>query len=191
MLRDALVAAAIAVLAWAGYRIYVLVDRLRAVTDAARDAGTSVQNGFDSAADVVSGAPVIGDQLSSALQSAGSQSGGNVIDLALTGDTAIHRLALALGWLTFLIPVAFILVLYIPIRVAQIRRLRSSARVYRDEHSPERRRLLAMRAAMSLPVDRLLDYTADPIGDLVRGDHDALVEALLADAGLAPLAAST
>ena len=46
-----------------------------------------------------------------------------------------------------------------------------------------------MRAAMSLPVDHLLDYTDDPIGDLVRGDLNALVEALLADAGLAPAAA--
>jgi hypothetical protein len=114
-----------------------------------------------------------------------------VVELALTGDTAIHRLALVLGWLTFLVPVAFLLVLYIPIRVAQVRRLRASQMVYRDQHNPERRRLLAMRAAMSLPVDHLLDYTSDPIGDLVRGDHGALVEALLADAGLAPLAVSS
>ena len=190
VVRDALVVLAIIAMAWLGRRVYVLVDGLRSVTDAARDAGMSVQNGFDSAAEVVAGTPVIGDDLASALQAAGSGSGGNVVELALTGDTTIHRLALALGWLTFLMPLVFVLVLYLPIRVAQMRRLRGSAQVYRDEHDPERRRLLAMRAAMSLPVDHLLDYTADPIGDLVRGDHDALVEALLADAGLAPVAAS-
>jgi hypothetical protein len=190
VVRDVLVVIAIAVMAWLGHRVFVLVDGVRAVTDAARDAGESVQNGFGSAADLVAGTPVIGDDLASALQSAGSQSGGNVVELALTGDTAIHRLALALGWLTFLIPVVFLLVLYVPLRLAQMRRLRASASVYRDEHNPERRRLLAMRAAMSLPVDHLLDYSDDPIGDLVRGEHDALVEALLADAGLAPVAES-
>lgn len=188
VVRDVLVLLALLVLAWFGRRVFLLVDQVRSVTDAARDAGLSVQNGFDSAADVVSGTPVVGDDLASALQAAGAQSGGNVVELALTGDTALHRLALALGWLTFLVPAAFLLVLYVPIRVAQIRRLRSSRQVYRDEHNPERRRLLAMRAAMSLPIDHLLDYTDDPIGDLVRGDHDALVEALLAEAGLAPLA---
>lgn len=188
VLRDVLVVAALAVLAWAGRRVYELVDGVRSVTDAARDAGLSVQDGFDSAADVVSGTPVIGADLASALQSAGAQSGGNVVELALTGDTALHRLALALGWLTFLVPAAFLLVLYVPIRVGQIRRLRACSTVYRDEHDPERRRLLAMRAAMSLPVDHLLDFTDDPIGDLVRGDLDALVEALLAEAGLAPTA---
>jgi hypothetical protein len=190
VMRDVLVVLAVVAVAWLGRRVYLLVDSLRSVTDAARDAGTSVQDGFNAAADVVAGTPVIGDDLASALQAAGSGSGGNVVELALTGDTAIHRLALALGWLTFLMPVAFALVLYVPIRVAQMRRLLASARVYRDEHNPERRRLLAMRAAMSLPVDHLLDYTADPIGDLVRGDHDALVKALLADAGLAPLASA-
>ncbi len=191
IIRDVLVVVSIAVLAWIGRRVFLLVDRLSAVTDAVGNAGSSVQDGFGSAADALSGVPVVGDQLASALQTAGAQSGGNVVDLALTGDTAIHRLALALGWLTFLVPAAFLLVLYIPMRVAQIRRLRASSQVYRDEHDPERRRLLAMRAAMSLPVDHLLDYTSDPIGDLVRGDLDALVEALLADAGLAPVAAPT
>ena len=57
--------------------------------------------------------------------------------------------------------------------------------VYRDEHNPERHRLLATRAVMSLPTDHLLQYSSDPIGDLIRGDHDALVAALLADSGLA------
>ena len=62
--------------------------------------------------------------------------------------------------------------------------------VFRDERDPQRRQLLAMRAAMSLPADHLLKYSSDPIGDLVRGEHDALVKALLADAGLSPAIAA-
>jgi hypothetical protein len=182
--RDVLAVLAIIFLAWLGRRVYRLVDDLRVVTDAIGDTGTSVQNGFGSAADAVAGVPVVGDDLASALGSAGELSGGNVVDLALTGDTAIHRLALALGLLTFAIPTLILLVLYIPMRVAQMRRISAAARVYRNPSDPERRRLLAMRAAMSLPVDHLLRYTPDPIGDLVHDEHDALVRALLEDAGL-------
>jgi len=183
--RDVLAVLALVLLAWLGRRVYRLVDDLRVVTEAVNGAGSSVQNGFGAAADAVSGTPVIGDDIAGALQSAGAASGGNVIELAVTGDTAIHRLALLLGLLTFLIPALILLLLYIPMRVGQTRRLRSSRLLYRDEYNPERRRLLAMRAAMSLPADHLLKYSPDPIGDLVRGDHDALVAALLADAGLA------
>lgn len=184
--RDVLAVLALVGLAWLGHRVYRLVDDLRVVTEAVNGAGASVQNGFGAAADAVSGTPVIGDDIAGALQSAGAVSGGNVIELAVTGDTAIHRLALALGLLTFVIPALILLLLYIPMRVGQSRRLRSSRLLYRDEYDPERRRLLAMRAAMSLPADHLLKYSQDPIGDLILGEHDALVAALLAKAGLAP-----
>lgn len=186
IVRDVLAVLALVFLAWLGRRVYRLVDDLRVVTEAVNGAGSSVQNGFGAAADAVSGTPVIGDDIAGALQSAGAASGGNVIELAVTGDTAIHRLALLLGLLTFLIPALILLLLYLPMRIGQTRRLRSSRLLYRDEYDPDRRRLLAMRAAMSLPADHLLKYSPDPIGDLVRGDHDALVAALLAEAGLAP-----
>jgi hypothetical protein len=184
--RDVLAVLAVVLLAWLGRRVYHLVDDLRAVTEAVNNAGSSVQDGFKTAADAVSGTPLIGDDIAGALESAGGASGGNVVELALTGDTAIHRLALALGLLTFLIPTLILLLLYLPMRVGMTRRLRASRLVYRDEYNPERRRLLAMRAAMSLPADHLLKFSPDPIGDLVRGDHDALVAALLSEAGLAP-----
>jgi len=186
IVRDVLALTALLFLAWLGRRVYGLVDNLSVVTDSVESAGASVQNGFGSAASALSGTPIVGDELAAALEAAGTASGGNVVDLALAGDTAIHRLALVLGLLTFAIPALILLVLYVPMRVGQTRRLRSSRLVYRDEHNAERRQLLAMRAAMSLPTDHLLKYSPDPIGDLVRGDHDALVEALLADAGLAP-----
>lgn len=184
MVRDALVVLTLVLLAWLGRRVYRLVDDLRSVTDAVQDSGSSVQGGFSAAADVLAAAPLVGDDLAGALEAAGAASGGNIVELALTGDTAIHRLALALGILTFALPAVLVVVLYAPVRVAQARRLRAALLAYREPHDPERRRLLAMRAALSLPVDDLVEYTDDPMGDLLRGDHDALVTALLADAGL-------
>ena len=53
-----------------------------------------------------------------------------------------------------------------------------------DRATPERRRLLAMRAAFSLPYGQLLLYTRDPLGDLASERYDALVAAALEDAGL-------
>jgi hypothetical protein len=53
-----------------------------------------------------------------------------------------------------------------------------------ERATEERRRLLAMRAAFSMPYGQLLQYTRDPIGDLEGGRYDALVAAALEDAGL-------
>jgi hypothetical protein len=185
VIRDVLVVLALVFLAWCGWEVHSRVEELRVVTDAIAGAGQSVQNGFGSAADTVNGIPVVGQDLANALQAAGSASGGNVVDLAATGDHAIGQVARILGLLTFAVPTVILLVLYLPMRIAQIRRLSCARRVYLVDDNPERHRLLAMRAAFSLPLDHLLDYTSDPFGDLLRGQHDALVDALLADSGLA------
>lgn len=188
IVKDALVVLALLVLAWLASKVYGWVTDVRVVTDALQNAGTSVQNGFDTAANALQGTPIVGDQLAGALQAAGDASGGNVVDLAVTGQQAIDKLALGLALLTFLVPATILLVLYVPTRVAQTRRLRASRLVYRDDLDPVRKRLLAQRAAFSLPVDHLVKFTQDPIGDLAREDYDRLVQALLDDAGLAPSA---
>jgi len=50
------------------------------------------------------------------------------------------------------------LALTIPNRVRGIRRMSEAQRFIGDDSDPERRRLLAMRAAFSLPIDLLLDH---------------------------------
>jgi hypothetical protein len=54
----------------------------------------------------------------------------------------------------------------------------------RGSDDPQRRRVLAQRAAFSLPYGRLLQYTEDPLGDLAAERYDPLVAAALDDAGL-------
>jgi hypothetical protein len=71
----------------------------------------------------------------------------------------------------------------VPPRIRQIRQLTAAARVLR-EPAGERRRLLAMRAAFALPYGQLLRYTSDPIGDLAEERYEALLAAVLEDAGL-------
>jgi hypothetical protein len=45
-------------------------------------------------------------------------------------------------------------------------------------------RVLAQRAAYSLPYGRLLEFSDDPLGDLAAERYDPLVAAALEDAGL-------
>ena len=73
-----------------------------------------------------------------------------------------------------------------PPRLALVRRLTTASRVLDDRSSPERRRLVAMRAAFALPYETLLRYTDDPLGDLAAERYDPLIAAVLEDSGLRP-----
>jgi hypothetical protein len=149
-----------------------------------KHAGLSVQSGFGSAADVVKGVPIVGGSLANALEGAGKGSGGNVAALGQKGEDSVHHLALMLGLLVFLLPTILVLVIMLPSRIREIRQLGAASAALVDTHDPERRRLLAMRAAFGLSYLTLLGYTRDPIGDLAAGRYDALVAAALDDVGI-------
>jgi len=170
--------------AWIGLKVYNAVDGMAVLGSGVKDAGTSVQNGFGSAADAVGGVPFVGGKIAGALQSAGRQSGGNVTALGQKGEDSVHHLALVLGLLVFGLPAILLLVIMVPPRVRQIRQLGAAKAVLIDAHDAERRRLLAMRAAFGLSYLTLLGYTRDPLGDLAAGRFDALVAAALDDAGI-------
>ena len=106
--------------------------------------------------------------------------GDPVESLGRSGEDGVHHLANLLGLVTFGIPAAMVLWHFVPRRVAQVRRLTVAARVLAGAPSRE----LAMRAAFSLPYERLLVWTRDPLGDVAEGRYDALVAAILDDAGL-------
>ena len=181
--RDGLVLALLVLFAWLGKQVHDAVDALAVLGEGVRSGGEAVQGGFESAADAVDGTPVVGDDLADGLREAGGASGGNVAELGRSGEDKVHDLANLLGLLTFAIPSALLLFAALPPRIAQIRRLTAASRVL-GEPVGERRRLLAMRAAFSLPYGQLLQHTRDPIGDLAAGRYEPLVEAVMEDAGL-------
>jgi hypothetical protein len=184
--RDALVVALLALFAWIGFQVHDAVDRLAVLGAGVRDAGTSVEGAFADAADNVESTPVLGDRIGDALRGAGEETGGNVADAGARGERAAHRLADILGVTTFGLPALLLLLRYVPGRVDLARKLTAAERVLRPDTTPERRRLLAMRAAFALPYGRLLEFTRDPLGDLASERYDALVAAALDDAGLRP-----
>jgi hypothetical protein len=172
------------VFAWAGLKVHDAVDRLAVLGEGVQATGGAVQGGFDSAADAVDGTPVVGDDLAEGLRSAGEGSGGEVTGLGQEGEDSAHDLANILGFVTFALPSLLVLTGWLPGRVSQVRRLRAASEVLGERATEERRRLVASRAAFSLPYGQLLAYTRDPLGDLEDRRYDALVAAALEDAGL-------
>jgi hypothetical protein len=147
------------------------------------DSGVVMQDGFDRAADAVDGVPVVGGELGDALRDAGEGTGGNVADAGAEGEDRVHHLANLLGFLMFALPASILLVTTLPGRIRQVRELNAADRLL-DTSTEERRRLVAMRAAFSLPATDLARHTKDPIGDLAAGHYDPLIDAAYDDAGL-------
>ena len=183
-LRDALVVTLLVLFAFVGFAVYGAVESLAVLGTGVREAGTSVSGGFDAAADAVDGVPLVGGSLGGALRDAGAGTGGEVEDLGRRGEEAVRQLATILGLTTFALPSAVLLALYLPTRIELSRRISAAEQVLRSDATPERRRLVAMRAAFSLPYGQLLVHTRDPLGDLAAERYDALVAAALEDAGL-------
>jgi hypothetical protein len=106
--------------------------------------------------------------------------GDPVEDLGRRGENDVHHLANLLGLVTFAIPAVVVIWHFVPRRTTQIKRLTLAARVLGGAPARE----LAMRAAFSLPYERLVLWSDDPLGDVAAGRYDALVDAVLDDAGL-------
>jgi len=186
IVRDVVVLLALLFFAWFGFKTYEAVDALKVLGSGVETAGTSVQNGFESVAGVLGGIPLVGDQLSGAIQGAGAGTGGELADLGRQGVERVHDLAIMLGIFVFCLPAFVVLLAALPRRIRQVRRLTAASVVLANPDDEDRRRLLAMRAGFGLPYGVLLRYTRDPLGDLADGRHDALVAAALDDAGVVP-----
>ena len=181
--KDALVILSLIVLAWLGFKVHGAVDKLAVLGTGVHDSGQVVQDGFDRAADAVDGVPVVGGELGGALRDAGEGTGGNVAQAGSDGEERVHDLANLLGFLMFAVPASILLVLTIPGRIRQIRELNATDRLL-DISTEDRRRLVAMRAAFSLPATELARHTRDPIGDLAAGHYEPLIDAAYDEAGL-------
>jgi hypothetical protein len=184
--RDALTLLALFVLAWLALKVHDTVDKLAVLGTGVRDSGTAVQDGFGAAADAASGVPVVGGDVGDALRDAGSSTGGNVADAGRAGEQRVHELANLLGFLFFAIPASILLVTTLPARIRQIRELNAAGALL-NLASGERRKLVAMRAAFSLPARDLMRHTNDPLGDLESGHYDRLIEAAYEAEGLEPV----
>ncbi len=181
---DLTVAVLLAAFAWVGVKVHDAIDQLAVLGRGVESAGAAVERGFDDAAGAVDDIPVVGDDLAGAFEAAGEGTGGEAAETGRTSQEHVHDAATVLGLAVFALPAVLLLVQFLPARIGEIRRLSGAARALAVAESGEERRLVAMRAAFSLPYEQLLRFTRDPFGDLAAGRYDALVAAALDDAGL-------
>ncbi len=181
--KDALVILTLIVLAWLGLKVHDTVDKLAVLGTGVHDSGQAVQDGFGSAADAADGIPLVGGDVANALRDAGKGTGGNVAQAGADGEQRVHDLANLLGFLMFAVPASILLVLTVPGRVRQVRELNAIGRLL-DISNEDRRQLVAMRAAFTLPATALARHTRDPMGDLAVGHYEPLIDAAYDEAGL-------
>lgn len=116
--------------------------------------------------------PIVGESLSSPITDIGA----DVSSLqagAAEQVTAINQTASTIGWLVFLLPVATVLLLWLPWR---LRFIRSATSVARLQDSPNARELLAWRALSTAPLPMLQQISLDPLGRLRAGDQRVIDE---------------
>ena len=173
---------------WAALRVYDLVMNLAAPGLAVADGATDLAGRFTSAGEAVGGVPLIGD----ALQSPFDGMAGASESIAAAGQTAADAVGMLARFLAIALAVLGIAswaMLWVPIRVAFIRRA-TAAKRFLD--STEDLDLFALRAMARQPLHLLAKISDDPAGAWRRGDQRVIGELAaleLRSEGLRPLPA--
>ena len=180
IVRDVLVLVWIGLWAWVGVRVHDLVAALAGPGRAVEAAGQGLAGSASEAGSAVSDIPVVGDALEGPF---GALAGvGTRLEGAGAGQQeVIAELALWLGVALALIPIAYIVLKYVPGRLAWIR---EATAAHHLRLSAETLELFALRAAVSRPFHELRRISQDPAGDLAAGNYSALARLELEALGL-------
>lgn len=157
---------------WAAVRLYDLVMNLAAPGLAVSSSATDLAGRFDDAGAAVGQVPLIGD----ALQSPFDGMGGAAIAIADAGQASADAVGLLARFLAVALAVLGIAswaMVWVPIRVAFIRRA-TAARRFLD--STDDLDLFALRAMARQPLHLLARISDDPAGAWRRGDQRVIGE---------------
>ena len=170
------------VAAWglAGRTLYRTIERLRDATSEAEQAGGSFARRLDDVARTVTDVPLVGKALRRPFS--GAADAGRTLETASAsaGDT-VHALALWLGLLVALLPIAWLLARRLPRRYRWMREAGAAAGLRIDADDLQ---LFAMRAAATAPLHELRRVSDDPARSLAEGDYTGLASIELARLGL-------
>ena len=157
---------------WAAVRLYDLVMNLAAPGLAVSSSATDLAGRFDDAGAAVGQVPLIGD----ALQSPFDGMGGAAIAIADAGQASADAVGLLARFLAVALAVLGIAswaMVWVPIRIAFIRRA-TAARRFLD--STDDLDLFALRAMARQPLHLLARISDDPAGAWRRGDQRVIGE---------------
>lgn len=156
-----------ALLLWRlGHYVYDTVLRLRGVGEQLEQAGGGLAGGLSDAARRAGGAPLVGDRLKGPLDAAAGAAR-TVTAAGVAQQEAVHRLALVLGLVVALLPLAVALSRWLPYRLRYAREAGAALRLGGDVE------LLALRAATGAPLHRLARLGPEPVGAWRRGEPGA------------------
>ena len=165
-----------------GQGVHGTVLRLQEPGRQLADAGNGLAGGLGDAANSVGGTPLVGDKLSAPLNVA-TEASRAVAAAGLAGQDAVGAVAVVLGLIVALLPIAYLISRYLPHRL-QYAREAGAADVLRGDVE-----LLALRAASTLPLSTLARLGPEPVGRWRRGEPgsaEALARLELATMGLLP-----
>jgi hypothetical protein len=177
---DLLVLAWTAAWVFAGRSLYLLVEKLAAPGRAVERAGTSFATDAGEIQQKVARIPVVGDELRDPFGRLGGV-GRTLADAGVTQQQVVHDLALWLGVLVAAVPVAALLVMWLPGRVAWAREAGAASRLRMGGADLE---LFALRAVANRSLRELYRVTPDPAGALRSGDYAGLAALELRALGL-------
>jgi hypothetical protein len=160
------------------------VRTLRAPGDGLVDAGHNLSETFGDAAAKARDVPLVGGRLADALER-GRSAGGTLSDAGGAQVEAVETTALWLTIAFIAIPLAFLLITWLPLRLRFARRA-GVARRLRDQGRFD---LLALHALNTLSLRDLAAFPSDPVEGWRREDADtirALAARHLRSAGVNP-----
>jgi hypothetical protein len=131
-------------------------------------AGSSMQTGFDTAAQTAAGVPLIGDDMAQALRS-GSEAGASLVTTGQGQAETITTMAAGTAASVVLVGALPVVLLWLAFRIRYARRARS-ALLIRQRGTD----LLALRALAHLPAATLLATSPDPAAAWRFGDPATL-----------------
>ncbi len=179
--------------AWAlaGWTLYQLVLALEVVADSITSTGRTFDAWIQAFRnDTPKGIPGVSSALSDLAGALQRSTGDPLVHNGLVAHDRIAQLALMLGLTIALLPILVVTGTYLLWRVRDVRELSAAAAFVesarRSGRVEEARAVLAHRAVATLPFRQLMRASADPVGDLEEGRHDALAAAMLRRAGLRP-----
>jgi hypothetical protein len=177
---DLLVLAWIAAWVFAGRSLYLLVEKLATPGRAVERAGTSFATDAAELQQKVARIPVVGGELRDPFGRLGGV-GRALADAGVTQQQVVHDLAVWLGLLVAAVPVAALLVTWLPGRVAWAREAGAASRLRMGGADLE---LFAVRAVANRSLRELYRVTTDPAGALRAGDYAGLAALELRSLGL-------
>jgi hypothetical protein len=179
-LGDLAVLAWTAAWVWAGLTLYRLVEKLAVPGARLEQAGGGLAGDVAEIQQKVGRLPVVGGDLQGPFGRLAGV-GRTLADAGATQQQVVHQLALWLGVLVAAVPIAALLVAWLPRRVAWAREAGAASRLRLAGADLE---LFALRAVANRPLRELRRVTPDPAGALRAGEYEALADLELRALGL-------